>query len=553
MPTSELPPSINQSVKLSQRFNEKILLTLIVFLGVFLRLYKIDGFGLWVDEFATLMIDSKSSLLQIIKTCFHIPQPLPPVFFVFNKLCYELIGHNETGLRFLSVLSSSITIYLVFLLGKKLFDSKIGLFCAFIFSVDSFQLFHAHNARPYALALLWCSISMLSYLQIHDRPKSKWLKIIYLSSTMLLFYTHYIFLFAALLQNLHFFWLRFTQEEAKERTKSWAYLQTLLGLSLLPLTGQFYKVFGERKDLNWATPLFPTLEKIWFFFDAQVLLVTFGFTILIWGLMNCRRSKLLGPEQNAGLSGFPQKTSSFFFLFIWYFVPILFFYGLAWTSGSMLFVDRYLIMCSIPAIMLIPVLASRFLGNKLAIIFMIVYCVSYVGMIPCPNFKQRGQFAKSPPGGNQWREALPMLQDPRFQSPLVLLQAVFVESNQLNFKFDPEQVDYFASPYRSFYVQKPLNNCELLPYLWHLDIPQHQRLRQEMRELITQKKELVLFSTNNYWENFSAWLQQEFSKDYTMQEVVRFESSGVISIRKIRLTKTNLEAPAAIGQKNALK
>src|SRR5262245_51210720 len=118
----------------------RLALVLVLTLGAFLRFYHLDGYGLWSDEFVTLMIVSKRSYTELIKTCFEIPQPMPPLYFLVNKFVYCFFPPGEVGLRFLSALSSLVTSYLVFALGRTLFSTTVGLYASLLFAVNSTQI-----------------------------------------------------------------------------------------------------------------------------------------------------------------------------------------------------------------------------------------------------------------------------------------------------------------------------------------------------------------------------------------------------------------------------
>ena len=78
------------------------LLILTLSLCGFLRLYHLDGYGLWSDEFVTLLIVSAKSFRELIQTCFEVPQPMPPLYFLANKWIYGFFAPGEIGLRVLS-------------------------------------------------------------------------------------------------------------------------------------------------------------------------------------------------------------------------------------------------------------------------------------------------------------------------------------------------------------------------------------------------------------------------------------------------------------------
>jgi hypothetical protein len=63
----------------------RLLVILALALCAFLRFYHLDGYGLWSDEFVTLLIVSSNSFKDLIQTCFDVPQPMPPLYFLVNK------------------------------------------------------------------------------------------------------------------------------------------------------------------------------------------------------------------------------------------------------------------------------------------------------------------------------------------------------------------------------------------------------------------------------------------------------------------------------------
>src|SRR5215471_4995773 len=140
-------------------------LVCVLLLGGVLRFYHLDGYGLWSDEFVTLLIVSKTSWLELIRTCFNVPQPMPPLYFMVERPFVALFGANEISLRLLSALSSCLLLYFVFAIGRTLFDFEVGLVAALLCAVNSTQIVYAQNARPYAFCLLLASISILSFLK----------------------------------------------------------------------------------------------------------------------------------------------------------------------------------------------------------------------------------------------------------------------------------------------------------------------------------------------------------------------------------------------------
>jgi len=72
--------------------------------------------------------------LQIYNQC--------AIWYWFTDLFNHIFGVNVLGARFFAVLLGSLSIILVYLLGKKIFNEKIGILAAFIFTLSPFQLAH---------------------------------------------------------------------------------------------------------------------------------------------------------------------------------------------------------------------------------------------------------------------------------------------------------------------------------------------------------------------------------------------------------------------------
>lgn len=60
----------------------------------------------------------------------------PPLTFWFIAVSMKIFGVNEFGLRLPSLIFSLITIYIVFLIGKRLYNEKTGLITAFFYAIN---------------------------------------------------------------------------------------------------------------------------------------------------------------------------------------------------------------------------------------------------------------------------------------------------------------------------------------------------------------------------------------------------------------------------------
>ncbi len=255
----------------------RLLLLLTLALCAFLRFYHLDGYGLWSDEFVTLLIVSSSSFQELVQTCFDVPQPMPPLYFLANKWMYGFFAPGEIGLRALSAVGSVLAGILLFATGRALFNAEIGLWGLMLFAVNSTQIVYAQNARPYAVCLMLSSASMFCFLKWKHQPSRAW-ALGYVVSTALLLHTHYIFFPLLLIQWLFLavghVWPAETNSNPV-RWKSWLALQAGIAVLLLPLAPQLWSIVHARHSLNWESK-YPAAKDLLVFFDVRLLLWSAG-------------------------------------------------------------------------------------------------------------------------------------------------------------------------------------------------------------------------------------------------------------------------------------
>jgi uncharacterized membrane protein len=255
------------------------LLILTLSLCGFLRLYHLDGYGLWSDEFVTLQIVSATSFRELIQTCFNVPQPMPPLYFLTEKWIYGFFAPGEIGLRVLSAAGSVGAGYFLFATGRTLFSVEVGLWSLLLFAVNSTQIVYAQNARPYALCLMLSAVSMLCFLKWRRQPSWSW-ALGYVLSTALLLHTHYIFFPVLLIQNLYLAIDRRRPAgitQTVSRWKSWLALQASIAVLLLPLYPQVWRIVHARHSLNWESK-YPAARDLPVFLSPRLLL----WSLAVW-------------------------------------------------------------------------------------------------------------------------------------------------------------------------------------------------------------------------------------------------------------------------------
>lgn len=131
-------------------------------IGLVLRLISLNQ-SLWLDE-ATSALAARMSLINLftkfLPNDFH-----PPLYYLILKYWTQVFGSSEISLRIPSVIFGVATIYIIFLIGKKLYNEKIGIIAAVLLATSGLHVYYSQEARMYSLAALLVSALIYSFLQ----------------------------------------------------------------------------------------------------------------------------------------------------------------------------------------------------------------------------------------------------------------------------------------------------------------------------------------------------------------------------------------------------
>lgn len=157
---------------------------IILTLGLILRLVSLNQ-SLWLDE-ATSALVAKMSVGDIFSHFlpgdFH-----PPLYYLVLKYWTTIFGYSEISLRMPSVIFGIATIYVIYLVAKKLFNQKTAFVASSLVATSGLAVYYSQEARMYDLATLL--VGCLVYLFL----EKKW---IYFSMVLLLVgMTDYVSLF----------------------------------------------------------------------------------------------------------------------------------------------------------------------------------------------------------------------------------------------------------------------------------------------------------------------------------------------------------------------
>lgn len=159
----------------------------ILLLALALRLVSLNQ-SFWLDEAAQAVISAKNIFKVDFSSDFQ-----PPFFYLITHFWQKLGLPQEFFLRLVSLIFGILTIYLTYLLMKRLFNEKVALLSTLFLSTAPFHIYYSQEYRMYSLLTLLVLLSWYFFWQ------KKWLN--YILVSILAIFTHY-FAFLAILSQL---------------------------------------------------------------------------------------------------------------------------------------------------------------------------------------------------------------------------------------------------------------------------------------------------------------------------------------------------------------
>ncbi len=351
------------SFKLNERTTPWILLGIITLLSLALRFYHLGGESYWYDEIIMLRV-AQDNIWAIIEGA------RPPLYIILAHFWIKLFGTGEAATRSLSAIFGVASIPMIYLLGRELFDRRVGLIAAFLMAVSQFQIYYSQDFRYYSLFVLTSLLSFY-FLIIALRKRTITSFILYVLFAILLFYTHAFGVFIIFAQNVYVF-LRW--HACRGFKIHWITGQALILAALVPrIVNSFSNVVeGKAGPMNWLpdpsvfAPLLTLRNFIGSGLDYpswKTVLVGAGFFVLATATYILWKGKT---EWMAGLrdllTGFGViigKRNELLLLAIWLVIPVLVPLALSRVFGPM-YHDRYMIGASPAFYLILAFLLAKF-------------------------------------------------------------------------------------------------------------------------------------------------------------------------------------------------
>lgn len=215
----------------------------ITIFGLLLRLLFINkAEGLWNDEYVSWFVASQpftNGFIESVKSQCHMP-----FYYLYLKFFMLLFGQSDLLLRLTSVLAGTISIPVMYLVGKEK-DKQTGIFTAILTALSSFLIYYSQEVRFYSILFLFSALSLLFTIRVLKK-QNNYNFIGLIISNLLILITHtigfvYVFFNIVILSILLF------KTYKKQIIKLWA----ILAILFICTTPLIIKIFTTQSFSQW--------------------------------------------------------------------------------------------------------------------------------------------------------------------------------------------------------------------------------------------------------------------------------------------------------------
>lgn len=146
------------------------LITAITLIGGFLRILLLDMKGMWLDETISVWL-AAHPIPEMLQWVLRIDQH-PPLYYLLLHYWMALIGNTAYDVRLLSVLFGAGTIPIIYLIGKRLSGSVMGVAAAVILALSPFHIYYAQEARMYTFLTFNAAVAIYALVRLLTDPNS---------------------------------------------------------------------------------------------------------------------------------------------------------------------------------------------------------------------------------------------------------------------------------------------------------------------------------------------------------------------------------------------
>jgi len=314
----------------------------ILALAAMLRFFQLDAQSFWNDEGTSARVAERS--LPLI-TAASIGDIHPPLYYYVLHFWRGVFGESEFTLRSLSAAFGVFLVWLIYLLGRQLFDEFTALAAASIAALNPFQVYYSQEARMYMMLAVWATASTYFLVRCARQDSGRSVSFAgYVLTAAAGMYTHYAFPFVLVVHNLvALVWLA-VQRAGWRKWATWFALQAAVVVLYLPWVGVELQRLPEWKSPAPVYQLGPALLDTfrWFVFGRTIPTEPVVTALGIVGLF-VLVSLLPSRDTEHGTRSTFILHSLSLILLVWWLVPAALIFALGLYKDEYL---KFLLICS---------------------------------------------------------------------------------------------------------------------------------------------------------------------------------------------------------------
>ncbi len=269
------------------------MLAIVLIIAATLRFYRYSSWSLSNDELSALHRLQFDSFGEMIEKGVKLNDFHPAGVQAFLYFWTKLFGFSEAIVRLPFILSGIVSVYLVYLIGKKWFNKNTGLLSALSMAFLQFPLLYSQLARPYSPGLLFSLATVWFWtLIVKDKKQNLLTYSGFVISCALSAYSHnYSFLFVLMVGVTGLFFLK------RKALKNYILCGLAVFILYLPHFEIFFYQFGIG-GIGGEDGWLGKPDSFWFFdfiyycFNKSVfLLIVFGSALILSLFSNLRNIK----------------------------------------------------------------------------------------------------------------------------------------------------------------------------------------------------------------------------------------------------------------------
>jgi len=438
-------------------------------IGVFVRVQVIHH-DLWLDELATAWVVN-DNFSKIFERCWI--NNLSPLYYIFVYISKLLFGFSESSLRIPSTIAGVLTIPAIYLLTYRLSrNHMLAVFASFLSSLDYSLIQYSYEVRPYSLLQFFTLIQLYFFLGLlYDEPKvfnGVFLGILSGIIILLHYTAGIIFILETFIATVYFLRTRNFSRAKITALLTCILLLVIFSIPVLKHIIYLYEYkdilgsFIKMKSINSSITIHSHL--------IEYILLPIVFTIFVGYITRNSKNENRLPND---------KTFELFFLFSWYFIPILLQWALSRAGIVNVYHPRYLLWILPAPIIASAILISVFRTKRAKIVFIITLLLitQFRGSKSLEHLI-KGDFrntigARIAPARFDWKEAVNKINYSGIVPSKVYIQPGLVERKRLKNPEDESRLlnEYLISPVNSMYKLDKIYLDRAVPIASIVDIP----------------------------------------------------------------------------------